>query len=61
MDEEAKRMNRLIDDILSLSKVENKRNILLLSTSLSILDPIKSVISSLDERGLSKNNKNLTN
>jgi len=56
MDEEAKRMNRLIDDILSLSKVETEEHITP-STSLSILDPIKSVISSLDERGLSKNNK----
>ena len=56
MDEEAKRMNRLIDDILSLSKVETEEHITP-STSLSILDPIKSVISSLEERGLSKNNK----
>ena len=56
MDEEAKRMNRLIDDILSLSKVETEEHITP-STSISILDPIKSVISSLDESGLSKNNK----
>ena len=56
MDEEAKRMNRLIDDILSLSKVETEEHITP-STSLSIIDSIKSVISSLEERGLSKNNK----
>ncbi len=56
MDEEAKRMNRLIDDILSLSKVETEEHITP-STSLSILDSIKSVISSLEVRGLSKNNK----
>ena len=56
MDEEAKRMNRLIDDILSLSKVETEEHITP-STSISILDPIKLVISSLDESGLSKNNK----
>ena len=56
MDEEAKRMNRLIDDILSLSKVETEEHITP-STSISILDPIQSVISSLDESGLSKNNK----
>ncbi|MDA1136127.1 MAG: ATP-binding protein [Proteobacteria bacterium] len=56
MDEEAKRMNRLIDDILSLSRVETEEHISP-STSISILDPINSVIASIKERGLIKANK----
>ena len=54
MDEEAKRMNRLIDDILSLSKVETEEHITP-NTSISIINPIQYVISSIKERGLSKN------
>ena len=56
MDEEAKRMNNLIDDILSLSKVESEEHILP-STIVSILDPIKSVISTIEKSGLLKSNK----
>ena len=56
MDEEAKRMNNLIDDILSLSKVESEEHILP-STVVSILDPIKSVISTIEKSGLLKRNK----
>ena len=56
MDEEAKRMNNLIDDILSLSKVESEEHILP-STVVSILDPIKSVISTIEKSGLLKSNK----
>ena len=54
MDEEAKRMNRLIDDILSLSKVETEEHITP-NTSISIINPIQYVMSSIKERGLSKN------
>ena len=57
MDEEAKRMTRLIDDILSLSKVETEEHISP-NTSISILNPIQYVMSSIKERGLS-NNHNL--
>ena len=56
MDEEAKRMNRLIDDILSLSKVETEEHISP-TTSISIIDPIKSVMAAIAERGLDKKNK----
>ena len=56
MDEEAKRMNNLIDDILSLSKVESEEHILP-STIVSILDPIKSVISTIEKSGLLKSSK----
>ena len=56
MDEETKRMNRLIDDILSLSRVETEEHISP-STSISILDPINSVIKSIKERNLIKSNK----
>jgi len=56
MDEEAKRMNRLIDDILSLSKVETEEHISP-TTSISLIDPIKSVIAAIEERGLNKKNK----
>ena len=44
MDEEAKRMNRLIDDILSLSKVETEEHITP-NTTISIINPIQYVIS----------------
>ncbi len=57
MDEEAKRMNRLIDDILSLSKVETEEHISP-NTSISIINPIQYVMSSIRESGLSKG-KNL--
>jgi two-component system phosphate regulon sensor histidine kinase PhoR len=57
MDEEAKRMNRLIDDILSLSKVETEEHISP-NTSISIINPIQYVMSSIKESGLSKG-KNL--
>ena len=56
MDEEAKRMNRLIDDILSLSKVETEEHITP-NTTISLLDPIKHIISSINEKGLKKENK----
>ena len=56
MDEEAKRMNRLIDDILSLSKVETEEHISP-TTSISLIDPIKSVMAAIEERGLNKKNK----
>ena len=56
MDEEAKRMNRLIDDILSLSKVETEEHISP-TTSISIIDPIRSVMAAIEERGLDKKNK----
>lgn len=46
MNEEGKRMNGLIDDILSLSKVESEEHISP-SNIISILDPINIVISSL--------------
>ena len=55
MDEEAKRMNRLIDDILSLSKVETEEHITP-NTNISLINPIQYVISSIRERGLSKQN-----
>ena len=55
MDEEAKRMNRLIDDILSLSKVETEEHITP-NTTISIINPIQYVISSIKERGFSNNN-----
>ena len=55
MDEEAKRMNRLIDDILSLSKVETEEHITP-NTNISLINPIQYVISSIKERGLSKQN-----
>ena len=56
MDEEAKRMNRLIDDILSLSKVETEEHISP-TTYISIIDPIRSVMAAIEERGLNKKNK----
>ena len=56
MDEEAKRMNRLIDDILSLSKVETEEHISP-NTSISIINPIQYVMSSIRESGLSKGKK----
>ena len=56
MNEEAKRMNSLIDDILSLSKVESEEHILP-STVISIFEPIKSVISNIEKSGLLYNNK----
>ena len=56
MDEESKRMNRLIDDILSLSKVETEEHITP-NTTISIIDPIKHIISSINEKGLKKENK----
>ena len=46
MDEEAKRMNRLIDDILSLSRVETEEHISP-TTRISIIEPIVSVIAAL--------------
>ena len=60
MDEEAKRMNRLIDDILSLSRVETEEHISP-TTRISIIEPIVSVIAALEERGLNKNNKIIFN
>lgn len=56
MDEESKRMNRLIDDILSLSKVETEEHITP-NTTISIIDPIKHIISSINEKGLKEENK----
>ena len=56
MDEEAKRMNRLIDDILSLSKVETEEHISP-TTCIPIIDLIKSVMAAIEERGLNKKNK----
>ena len=56
MDEESKRMNRLIDDILSLSKVETEEHITP-NTTISLIDPIKHIISSINEKGLKKENK----
>ena len=56
MDEEAKRMNRLIDDILSLSKVETEEHITP-NTTISLIDPIKHIISSINEKGLKEENK----
>ena len=56
MNEESKRMNSLIDDILSLSKVESEEHILP-STVISIFEPIKSVISNIEKSGLLNNNK----
>ena len=55
MNEESKRMNTLIDDILSLSKVESEEHILP-STTISIFEPINSVISTIKKSGLLKNN-----
>ena len=55
MNEESKRMNTLIDDILSLSKVESEEHILP-STTISIFEPINSVISNIKKSGLLKNN-----
>jgi two-component system phosphate regulon sensor histidine kinase PhoR len=60
MDEEAKRMNRLIDDILSLSRVETEEHISP-TTRISIIEPIVSVIAALEERGLNKKNKVIFN
>ena len=56
MNEESKRMNTLIDDILSLSKVESEEHISP-STTISIFEPIKSVISNIEKSGLLNNNK----
>ena len=56
MDEESKRMNRLIDDILSLSKVETEEHITP-NTTISLIDPIKHIISSINEKGLKEDNK----
>ena len=56
MDEEAKRMNRLIDDILSLSKVETEEHITP-NTTISLIDPIKHIISSINEKSLKEENK----
>ena len=56
MDEESKRMNRLIDDILSLSKVETEEHITP-NTTISLIDPIKHVISSINEKRLKEDNK----
>ena len=56
MDEESKRMNRLIDDILSLSKVETEEHITP-NTTISLIDPIKHIISSINEKGLKEENK----
>ena len=56
MDEESKRMNRLIDDILSLSKVETEEHITP-NTTISLIDPIKHIISSINEKGLNEENK----
>jgi two-component system phosphate regulon sensor histidine kinase PhoR len=56
MDEEAKRMNRLIDDILSLSKVETEEHITP-NTTISLIDPIKHIISSINEKSLKEDNK----
>jgi len=56
MDEEAKRMNRLIDDILSLSKVETEEHITP-NTTISLIDPIKHIISSINEKRLKEDNK----
>ena len=55
MNEESKRMNTLIDDILSLSKVESEEHILP-STTISIFEPINSVISNIKKSGLLKHN-----
>lgn len=55
MDEESKRMNRLIDDILSLSKVETEEHITP-NTTISLLEPIKNIIFSVNEKGLSETN-----
>ena len=55
MNEESKRMNTLIDDILSLSKVESEEHILP-STTISIFEPINSVMSTIKKSGLLKNN-----
>ena len=56
MDEESKRMNRLIDDILSLSKVETEEHITP-NTTISLIDPIKHIISSINEKSLKEENK----
>ena len=56
MDEESKRMNRLIDDILSLSKVETEEHITP-NTTISLIDPIKHIISSINEKRLKEDNK----
>ena len=56
MDEESKRMNRLIDDILSLSKVETEEHITP-NTTISLIDPIKHIILSINEKGLKEENK----
>ena len=56
MDEESKRMNRLIDDILSLSKVETEEHITP-NTTISLIDPIKHIISSINDKGLKEENK----
>jgi two-component system phosphate regulon sensor histidine kinase PhoR len=56
MDEEAKRMNRLIDDILSLSKVETEEHITP-NTAISLIDPIKHIITSINEKSLNEENK----
>ena len=56
MDEESKRMNRLIDDILSLSKVETEEHITP-NTTISLIDPINHIISSINEKRLKEDNK----
>ena len=56
MDEESKRMNRLIDDILSLSKVETEEHITP-NTTISLIDPIRHIISSINEKRLKEDNK----
>jgi len=57
MDEEAKRMNRLIDDILSLSKVETEEHITP-NTTISLIDPIQHIVTSINERDF-KNSKKI--
>ena len=56
MNEEAIRMNKLIDDILSLSKVESEEHISP-TTSISIIKVLNEVISSLNKRNMIKNHK----
>ena len=56
MNEEAIRMNKLIDDILSLSKVESEEHISP-TTAISITKVLNEVISSLNKRNMIKNHK----
>lgn len=49
MDEEAKRMSRLIDDLLSLSRVEVDEHIVP-SETVPLMEVVRSVIHSLDDR-----------